>query len=326
MRPQSGFNRRQWIGLGGAALLLSPLSAAEAPEAIATGASGRNLLTVAVLLNDRGPYRFVVDTGADRTVIADTVLRDLALPIGRNVRVQGIVRNVDTPTARVARLQVGSVEREDIDFPVLPYEQLQADGYLGLDMLDGQRVALDFREGLLRVIPPRSSEAFGADAPREVPLAMSGANGHLRSANCVVDGVSCTAFVDTGAEVSVGNPLLLQRLRERSQAYGVTQSIALTGVTGGAVDGSVVAVKTMRLGGLRFEDSRIAIADLQVFHLWGLQDRPCLFVGMNWLRRFNRVSIDYGRKELRFDLASAARENQLRGCLSGESDCRYLLG
>lgn len=68
------------------------------------------------------------------------------------------------------------------------------------------------------------------------------------------------------------------------------------------------------------------IADLQVFHLWGLQDRACLFVGMNWLRRFNRVAIDYGRKELRFDLASAARENRLRRCLPGDDGCRYWLG
>ncbi|MDR3526294.1 MAG: aspartyl protease family protein [Rhizomicrobium sp.] len=328
MGPQTAFNRRQWIGLGGAALLLSPLAAAppEVSDAIATGTAGRNLLTVEVLLNNRGPYHFVVDTGADRTVIADSVQRDLAFPVGNAVRVQGIVRNIDTATARVANLQAGTMYREDLDFPVLPYEQLRADGYLGLDVLDGYRVSFDFRRGILRVMDPRPSQVRGPDAPREVPIRMSGTGGHLRSANCVVDGVACTAFVDTGAEVSVGNPLLLERLRLRQQVYGVTETIALTGVTGGAVDGNVVAVKTIKLGGLTFEDSRIAIADLQVFQLWGLQDRPCLFVGMNWLRRFNRVSIDYGRKELRFDLASAARDNQLRDCLPGEAACRYLLG
>ena len=309
-------------------MLLSPLAAApsEAPDAIATGTTGRNLLTVEVLLNKRGPYHFVVDTGADRTVIADSVLRDLGLPLGGAVRVQGIVRNVDAATAHVDSLEAGTVYREDLQFAVLPYEQLQADGYLGIDMLLGQRVAFDFRRGELRVIPPRSSEAIGSDAPREVPIGLSGSKGHLRSANCFVDGVSCTAFVDSGAEVSVGNPLLLERLRQHHQAYAITETVALTGVTGGAIDGSVVAVKTIKLGGLTFEDSRVAIADLQVFHLWGLQDRPCLFVGMNWLRRFNRVSIDYGRKELRFDLASAARDNPLRSCFPGEDSCRYLLG
>ena len=35
-------------------------------------------------------------------------------------------------------------------------------------------------------------------------------------------------------------------------------------------------------------------------------DRPALLIGMNWLRRFSRVSIDYGRKELRFELAKRA--------------------
>jgi predicted aspartyl protease len=332
MRPQIRFSRRQWIGCGGAALVMAPFSASlatpDAPsgDALSTSDSGHSLLTVDVLLNNRGPYRFVVDTGADRTVIADRVVRDLALPGGGVVRVQGIVRNMDTETARIDSLRAGPVRREGLTLPVLPYEQLQVDGYLGLDILDGYRVSFDFRQGLLRLLDPRPVQALGPDMPREVPIRMSGSDGHLRSTDCIVDGVHCVAFVDTGAEISVGNERLLQRLRENDKAFGLTQSIALTGVTGGVVDGNVVPIKVMRLGELKFEDSAIAIADLQVFHLWGLQDRPCLFIGMNWLRRFNRVAIDYGRKELRFDLATAGREKPLRNCAPGEDGCRYLLG
>jgi hypothetical protein len=46
------------------------------------------------------------------------------------------------------------------------------------------------------------------------------------------------------------------------------------------------------------------IADLQVFDIWGLSPKPALLIGMNYLRQFLIVSIDYGLKEIRFDLAS----------------------
>ena len=56
------------------------------------------------------------------------------------------------------------------------------------------------------------------------------------------------------------------------------------------------------LGRLSISDCPIAIADLQVFEIWGLTERPALVIGMNWLRHFKRVEIDYGRKDLRFEV------------------------
>ena len=143
----------------------------------------------------------------------------------------------------------------------------------------------------------------------------------------MIDGVRATAFVDTGAEVSVGNRQLLATLNERGPGYITQEMIPLTGVTGGVVEGRITTLKHIRLGGLDIDDSRIAIAELQIFRLWELEDRPSLLIGMNWLRRFDSVSIDYGRKTLRFDLASVRNEGPLQ-CPPGapRGDCRYLLG
>jgi hypothetical protein len=41
-----------------------------------------------------------------------------------------------------------------------------------------------------------------------------------------------------------------------------------------------------------------------VFDIWGLSNRPALLIGMNYLREFASVAIDYRLKEIRFDLAS----------------------
>jgi hypothetical protein len=55
---------------------------------------------------------------------------------------------------------------------------------------------------------------------------------------------------------------------------------------------------------VNFSDAVVAIADMQIFDVWGLSQEPALLIGMNFLRQFARVSIDYGMKEVRFDLAS----------------------
>jgi len=80
--------------------------------------------------------------------------------------------------------------------------------------------------------------------------------------------------------------------------------VRLTGITGGTMDGRVTSVERVQVGGLDYSDNGLVIADLQIFDLWGLGDRPALFIGMNLLRQFSRVTVDYGRKEIRFEFAS----------------------
>lgn len=325
---QSGiFSRRAILAAGAASLLPSRAQTVpgSAPTQLATGGSGANLLTIAVEINGKGPFHFVVDTGADRTVIADDVARQLGLAAGNPVMVEGVVRTVRADTARIQKAAVGAIVRENIETPVLPRAQLLADGYLGLDIIDGYRVTLDFKNRSLLLSDPRPAQLINWAPPTEIPIRLVGSRGRLRSVNCVVDGVRATAFIDTGAEISVGNMQLFSALQERDQTYNKNDVIPLTGVTGGVVEGRVTTVELVKLGGLSFEDSRIAVADLQIFQLWELADRPALLIGMNWLRQFSKVSVDYGRKELRFDLASRTRETPLR-CPPGAADCRYLLG
>jgi hypothetical protein len=82
-------------------------------------------------------------------------------------------------------------------------------------------------------------------------------------------------------------------------------SIRLIDITGGEILGKVAMVNKIRLTeALTFTNCPMVIADFLVFDAWGLRQRPALLIGMNLLRQFGRVSIDYGRQELRFDLAA----------------------
>jgi len=314
----NGYSRRGFIGAGsGAALALAapsslaqtiapvpPASPAEEAARIAAQDDMAAHMTIPVMIGGRGPFRFVVDTGADRSVIADDVALQLGLIRGNDVTVQGVVRSYNSRFVAVADLKFGTIERRNLSMPVLPRAFMGADGYLGLDAIDGSRVTLDFQEKILQISRARGQYGYFVTRPQEIAIPVRGAMGHLRALNCRVEDVSTTCFLDTGAQISCGNTRLFHALVEKNPDTFVVGTLPITGITGGVIMAKVVRVDRIKLHGVNFSDAVVAIADMQVFDVWGLSREPALLIGMNFLRQFARVSIDYGVKEIRFDLAS----------------------
>ena len=268
-------------------------------------------LLVDVHINGSGPYHFVVDTGADRTILANEVALDLGLSRGDRVMLKGVVRAVVTERVSIRTMTFGSITKKHLMVPTLPHSLLDADGYLGLDFLDGHRVTFDFKQHLLQVSEPRARLTANWLRENEARIRATGSSGHLRALDCMVDGISASAFIDTGAEVSAANEPLLAALRKRNPSFSDMGSIHLIDITGGEILGKVVMVKKILLTpALTFTDCPLVMADFLVFDVWGLRQRPALLIGMNLLRRFERVSIDYGLQELRFDLAACSSPPQ----------------
>ncbi len=310
------FSRRRFVGYGAAVALAQQTAAAQtivppkkgepADDAarIAASHDASKHLTIPVMIGGRGPFQFVVDTGADRSVIADDVAAKLGLIRGNDVTVQGVVRSLSSRLVAVADISFGSITRRNLSMPILPRYLMGADGYLGLAAVDGSRVTLDLPGHALQISTARAPSGFRISRPSEAYVPVRGSMGHLRSMNCRVDGVSTTCFLDTGAEISVGNTRLFDALIAQNPDYTVFGTLPITGITGGVIMGKVVRIERIRLHSVNFSDAVVAIADMQIFDIWGLTQEPALLIGMNFLRQFAKVSIDYGMKEIRFDLAS----------------------
>jgi len=301
-------SRRVLLGSGAAAFALGPARSAPLPppepENIQGGADDANRLTVETRINGRGPYHFVVDTGADHTVMASDIVAGLDLSAGEPVIVQGITSAVPAATVMLKQFSFGRISMEDVKVPVLPRAGLGGDGYLGLDAINNRRVMFDFHNHVLSV--GRSPSDWLADPvhPDEALLRVDGVAGRLTSIDCHVDGVRAHAFIDSGADVTIANTRLFAELQERTgKTYLSDEPVVLTGVTGATALGRLVAVSRVRLGALNFAEAVLVIADLPVFESWGLADKPALFIGMNFLERTAAVTIDYARRELRFKVA-----------------------
>jgi hypothetical protein len=115
---------------------------------------------VEVMVNGRGPYLFLIDTGAAGQMRADSSLVESAsLPLVGDVAINDgsnagdrIVRN-----ARIDRLTLGAIEFRDLSGPSRSYNGARArrriDGILGFDLFGGCLLTLDYARGRVIVAP-----------------------------------------------------------------------------------------------------------------------------------------------------------------------------
>jgi hypothetical protein len=64
--------------------------------------------------------------------------------------------------------------------------------------------------------------------------------------------------------------------------------------------GEFAPLPTLRLGGLAVNQVMGIFADLHIFDLWKLSDRPAILVGIDVLRHFRGVTLDFGRRQVIF--------------------------
>jgi hypothetical protein len=70
-------------------------------------------------------------------------------------------------------------------------------------------------------------------------------------------------------------------------------------VTGEKLVGEYTIDRELTVGGITLKKLPIVFADSHAFKRLGLDDKPALLLGMNALRSFDRVSIDFYRKKLK---------------------------
>lgn len=268
-------------------------------------------MTVPVRLGNRGPFQFVVDTGANRTVIGVETAERCSLVSDGSTPVHGIVGTQPAPLVKVPRLRVGQVQSSNLSLPALPRASLGADGLLGIDVLKGRRIRLNFARNTFEVGPSgvgASVNMLGGGGGSRIPDRANGIvvpaqyrSGQLVIFDADVAGVPVRAFLDSGAQITCGNEalrdMLIQQRPDYAQRMTATQLISATGQTSSA---QLALLPRLRLGGIGLNNIRAAFAPLHIFSLWGLNDQPAMLVGIDVLRNFEEVTLDFGRREVTF--------------------------
>jgi predicted aspartyl protease len=258
----------------------------------------RSRMTVDVNINGTGPHRFVVDSGADTSVIGKRLAAKLGLPDAEPVLLHAMTESTIVDRAKVDTLELGPSIVTNLELPVLNESFIGGDGMIGLDALVEQRLMLDFDE---RIITVEDRYGEPVDFGRNEIIV----TGRLRRGQLILTEVSAQghkvdAIIDTGTEVTIGNLALKEELVRHSNRRD--QKFEIFGVTGATAEIEFAIIRQLKMGPITFSNVPIAFADVPPFEVFGINDEPSLLLGTDLMETFRRVSLDFGERKVRFQL------------------------
>jgi predicted aspartyl protease len=265
-----------------------------AAEVLTLAQERNRRLTLPVMVDGAGPFAFMIDTGSQATAITHEIRTSLNLaPAGTAVLV-GMASRRTVDLASVARVDFGSNSYTNFVAPVLARENVGADGIIGLDALQDFRVLIDFRQQTIAV---EDARAKGRDRGFDIIVRARTQLGQLLITDALVEGVRATVIIDTGAQSSLANTALRERIRAKR-----AEDVITTDVNGVDLLGQLAVFRSLSIEGLALTDVPLTFADTPAFAALGLADKPTLSLGMQHLALFDRVAIDFARQRVMFDL------------------------
>lgn len=272
--------------------------AGDAPRATLPFELVDNRLFVQAMVNDRGPFRFVFDTGGSHIVDTELALA-LGLPLRDGFAMPG-AGDGTLPAWRthVARAEVGPVQMRGLPFVAMSLHGLRRhigferlDGLIGHEVMRRFVVEADFAASHCRLAepdaapePPQGAAVLPLDFTGTVPVVQ----GHI-------DGRAARIAVDSGDRSSLTLFTPFVEAHDLRSVYARRFS-ALTGWgVGGPLHADVTRVQTLGLGPLSLGGvtARMPTGRGGVFASREVQAS----VGTGVLRHLH-VGFDYGRRRM----------------------------
>ena len=264
-------------------------------------------MTVPVSINGSVPYPFIVDTGAERTVIANDLAKFLKLEQGPKLKLVTITGTTYTDSYMIENLTMNTINVELIEAPGLERRNLGAYGLLGIDSLEDHKVLVDFKNSKMEVLPSKARSRLGKVERGMIVVTAKRRAGRMILSDAQVGGIKVDIILDTGAQSSMGNYALRDRLRKRNLRFDYVP-VKMLSVTGEALAGDFTQVRDITIGGVTISDLPVTFADNYAFKALKLEQKPAILIGMDALQLFDRVMVDFANRRVGFDLPKGARK------------------
>lgn len=257
------------------------------------------LILVATQVNGRGPYEFILDTGAGMSLLAPRLAAELGIVPSGSREGRGAAGAVQVSMARVDSLAIGEARSGTMPVGITAEVDRigeavghRIDGDIGYDFLKAFRLTLDYQRRVVRLAHsghPGGHEVVGAGAVAhaEVPFRLAGPVKPLVLVPAFVNGRGPYEFVlDTGASATVLSPELASVLRLET-----TAAEPMTGA-GGMLQATLGRVGSLTVGNAALQDVAVMVAGF-LGELGRVVGTPLDgILGYNFLRQF-RVTLDY---------------------------------
>lgn len=276
---------------------LSQQTTPPATDTIATQSDRYNRMTVPISIAGHGSFDFLLDTGAQRSVLSRGFASRLGFAAGEPLHVTGLAGGLSVNTVMLRGMRLGQRSIADLEVPVFPDDAVDSVGIIGIDSLKDQRVLLDFRAQRISIEP---SQRHSSSDGYEIVVSARRKGGQLILSHALIDGIDTDIIIDTGADAAIGNRALQRAMAHRPRG----DTITLTSVTGQTIPAELGTAAHLRIGRIQLSNVDIAFVDSPAFAALKMLNRPALLLGMNELRSFGRVAIDFPQHKILFDVAS----------------------
>jgi hypothetical protein len=255
-----------------------------------------------VMINGRGPFRMVLDTGASHSAITALVALALGIPTDRSppVILRGVTGFATVPTIRVDTLSVGDVAVDQTILPIVPDALGGAEGVLGSEGLVGKRIFIDFRHDKIDIAYSKNERS----SPGFISVPFYSLRGTLVVVDAFVGQVRCKAIIDTGGQVTIAN-LALKEALSRIGAQPRSRIDTIIGATKDIQKGELMDTPAIGMGAITIHDPGVTFGDLYIFKQWRLTNEPAILIGMDTLGLLDTLIIDYRRHELQLRMLNA---------------------
>ena len=250
-------------------------------------------LVVPCTIDGHGPYRFVVDTGANAFVIDPDVAKDLDIDLAKVPRRKAHAADgapISVPVVVLSDVRLGTRVLRRTSTVVTDVDALVGEtdvrGILSQEMFAGDRLEVDFPRHELRVLDKRD------DANALPLLRLRGGLSGVRLSNGLI------VVLDLGADISVLNSAGAALLRA---APAGPMAGAAAGLTGAIETRAWVQLPPIDLGDPT-PGGVAPVVDLGLFDVLRLQDEPALLLGVDQMQG-RILAIDYGAKTVSLRVA-----------------------
>jgi len=262
-------------------------------------AGGQNpLILVPVYVEGKGPYEFILDTGAYRCLLSPELSSSIGIQPGSQQQATGIGGAINISSARVSSLTVGTARQENIEVAITgelsrlgEAVQSKVDGVLGSNFLKDFRVSLDYARGVVRLdhssLDPSSQRA--ARSVTSVPFKLATPEKPLISLPVFVNGRGpFQFFLDTGASRTTLSFALARKL-------GIVAVGNRSGTgAGGHIRMLSATLDSLTLGKASISDAPVSVGDFLGNFDSVIDTKFYGIIGNDFLSRFE-VLIDYPR-------------------------------
>jgi predicted aspartyl protease len=249
-------------------------------------------LLVPVYVDGKGPYPFILDSGADSSGIYQWFADEAGLKsAGPSITVSGMTGTVEMKRYRVASFKMEGHELRGVTTYALPnrHDGAKIAGVLGNDFMDGTVTVFDFPCQNVTVHTKPADAAALAGPGSTLVTARRPKDDTLLSFPVSLDGAEGMAVLDTGNRLTKINTQFAKAagLDPHSSAFHPAEAIYGISPTQGMVP-VAGPIGTLSIGALRLEQLQGEVLDLKTF-TEDFGDSSVMQIGTDLVGRFRLI-------------------------------------